>query len=407
MTAGQPSLAPPPPALIRASGIALLGLVCAASLAISYPGRWALNLLEAGVFLLGLLWMAACLVRPFAWRGSLLLVPLAGAALCGVLQLAAAWTVARFETCHATLAWAAYLVVFFLSLQVFASADRRRWLRRALVVFGGALSVVSVTQLFTSPGNIFWIFPTPYRDQVMGPFVSRDQYAAFIELVLPLAMFEAVRGRRYRTAYALVAGLLFASVIAAASRAGAVLATLEMAVLLAWASRAEGRSGSSSGKLLAKVALCAAVVTLLAGWEALWGRFHDPDPLKYRREMLASAVSMARDRPWTGFGLGSFESAYPGHALFDTGLSVAHAHNDWAEWAAEGGLPLFLLMAWVAVWAAREVRHAPWGLGVVAVFLHSLVDFPMQKTALAALAFVLLGALAARRARDPAARSSR
>jgi hypothetical protein len=44
---------------------------------------------------------------------------------------------------------------------------------------------------------------------------------------------------------------------------------------------------------------------------------------------------------------------------------------------------------------------------VVAVFLHSLVDFPMQKTALAALAFVLLGALAARRARDPAARSSR
>jgi O-antigen ligase len=241
----------------------------------------------------------------------------------------------------------------------------------------------------------------------MGPFVSRDQYAAFIELVLPLAMFEAVRSRRNKTAYALVAGLLFASVIAAASRAGAVLATLEMVVLLLWAGRAEGRSGESSRKLLAKVALCAAVVTLLVGWEVLWGRFHDPDPLKYRREMLASAVSMARARPWTGFGLDSFESAYPGYALFDTGLSVAHAHNDWAEWAAEGGLPLFLLMVWVAAWAAREVRRAPWGIGVIAVFLHSLVDFPMQKTALAALVFVLLGALAARRAPDPAARSSR
>jgi O-antigen ligase len=407
MTAGHASLPAPPPALMRASGIALLGLVFAAILAISYPGRWALNVFEAGVFCLGILWMAACLIRPFAWRGSLLLVPMAGAALWGIPQLAVGWTRNRFETGEATLAWSAYLAIFFLSLQVFAAPDRRGWLRRALVVFGCALSLVSVTQLFTSPGRIFWIFPTPYQDQVMGPFVSRDQYAAFIELVLPVAIFEAVRSRRNKTAFALVAGLMFASAIAAASRAGAVLATLEMVALLLWAGRGGGRSGRSSGNLLAKVALCAAAFTLLVGWEVLWGRFQDPDPLKYRREMLSSAVTMARARPWTGFGLGSFESAYPGYALFDTGMSVKHAHNDWAEWAAEGGLPLFLLMAWVAVWAARQVRQAPWGIGAIAVLLHSLVDFPMQKTALAALVFVLLGALAARHAPDPAARSTR
>jgi len=38
---------------------------------------------------------------------------------------------------------------------------------------------------------------------------------------------------------------------------------------------------------------------------------------------------------------------------------------------------------------------------VIAVFLHSLVDFPMQKLALAALVFVLIGAMAARDGQDP------
>lgn len=104
---------------------------------------------------------------------------------------------------------------------------------------------------------------------------------------------------------------------------------------------------------------------------------------------------MDRDRPWMGFGLGTFESAYPAYAIFDVGLRVNHAHNDWLEWAAEGGNPLAVVMALVALWSVRAAWQAPWGVGVVAVFLHSFVDYPMQKPALSAWLFVLLGALAA------------
>ncbi|MGA2325285.1 MAG: O-antigen ligase family protein [Bryobacteraceae bacterium] len=401
MRQSQASLPAPPQALIRTSAFALLGLVFAAVLAISYPGGWALNVFQAGTYLLGLVWMALCLFRPFAWRMSVLLAPLTGAALWGVWQLAAGRTVNRFETCQGALAWGACLAIFLLSLQIFASAGMRSWLRRALLVFGFALSVVSVTQWFTSEGKIFWIFPTPYRDQVMGPFVSRDQYAAFIELVLPLAMFEAIQSRRHKTAYALVAGVLFASVIAGASRAGAILVTLELATLLLLAGVVGHRTGEPSGRLLAKVSAFAVTFTLLVGWGLLWERFHDPDPFKFRREMLASSVAMVRERPWTGFGLGAFDSAYPSFALFDIGMTVNHAHNDWAEWAADGGMPFFLLLAFVAAWAARKAFQAPWGIGVIAVFLHSLVDFPMQKLALAAWVFLLLGALAARDHPDP------
>jgi O-antigen ligase len=97
-----------------------------------------------------------------------------------------------------------------------------------------------------------------------------------------------------------------------------------------------------------------------------------------------------------GFGLGTYESAYPEYALFDIGLRVNHAHNDWLEWAAEGGIPLFLLLGFVALWSARAAWQAPWAVGVGAVFVHSIVDYPLHRPALSAWLFVLLGALAAK-----------
>jgi O-antigen ligase len=104
---------------------------------------------------------------------------------------------------------------------------------------------------------------------------------------------------------------------------------------------------------------------------------------------------MARERPWLGFGLGTFEEAYPAYALFDIGLVVNHAHNDWAEWLAEGGIPFLLLMASLAAWAVVPAIRSIWGVGLLSVFLHALVDYPMQRLGLAAWIFVLLGALAA------------
>jgi O-antigen ligase len=104
---------------------------------------------------------------------------------------------------------------------------------------------------------------------------------------------------------------------------------------------------------------------------------------------------MIRERPWTGFGLGTWRVVYPAYATFDNGLTANQAHNDWAEWTAEGGAGLALVLLAVACWsAARALRH-PWAVGVAAVFLHSLVDYPLREPALAACLFSLLGALAA------------
>jgi O-antigen ligase len=86
---------------------------------------------------------------------------------------------------------------------------------------------------------------------------------------------------------------------------------------------------------------------------------------------------------------------YPEFATFDVGATVDHAHNDWAEWTAEGGVPMLVLMLSIAAATFRPALRSGWALGIHAVFLHSLVDFPLQIPAIAALLFTFVAALVA------------
>ena len=97
----------------------------------------------------------------------------------------------------------------------------------ALLYFAFVLSVVSVVQYFSGSGKIFWLFPTDDAP-ALGPFVNRDQYAAFIELVLPLGLLQALGKDSRARGFAVVSAAMYASVIAGASRAGALLVTAEV-----------------------------------------------------------------------------------------------------------------------------------------------------------------------------------
>ena len=86
---------------------------------------------------------------------------------------------------------------------------------------------------------------------------------------------------------------------------------------------------------------------------------------------------MIRDRPLRGFGLGTFTDAYPAYALADYGAVLNHVHNDWLEFAVEGGLPFAALMVFTAGAAVRLAAKHLWALGLSFVFLHACVDFPL------------------------------
>jgi O-antigen ligase len=141
------------------------------------------------------------------------------------------------------------------------------------------------------------------------------------------------------------------------------------------------------------------VFTLIVGWETIWTRLQEPNPYSLRADLVRSSLDMIRDRPIAGFGLGAWSAAYPAYARFDNGTFVNQAHNDWAQWAVEGGVPFFLLMLGIALWCVRPAFRSLWGIGMLAVFAHCLIDYPMQqRPALAAFFFAMIGVLAAARA---------
>jgi hypothetical protein len=230
---------------------------------------------------------------------------------------------------------------------------------------------------------------------VLGPFVYHNQFAAFVELVFPLAVVAALRDRPRALIYAGMAAALYASVIASASRAGAALVTAELIAILALALARRQISPRTAGLVTICFLAFGLCFGAIVGWQNLWNRMRLPDLFAGRREMLRSTVDMIRERPGMGFGLGTWPTAYPAHAYYDDGLFANQAHNDWAQWAAEGGAPFFLLLLSVAIWSVRPAANSLWGVGIVAIFLHCAVDYPIQRPALGGLFFVLLGALAA------------
>ena len=64
------------------------------------------------------------------------------------------------------------------------------------------------------------------------------------------------------------------------------------------------------------------------------------------------------------------------------------------ESGTAGGLPFFAMMLWIAVWAVPRALRSGWGLGPVAIFAHSAVDYPIQRIPAALVMFIMLAAIA-------------
>jgi O-antigen ligase len=368
---------------------ALLGY---AILTVWVAGRWAWSLFQLGIFLLAAWRVGRCRsLRPTS-AAAILTV----AAAWPLLQVAAGGSVDEGETWMAALNWVAFLAVFLLARDILSEERQRHWFLGAISLGGMTVAAAAVLQNYSSAGKVFWLFPSGYTDGVLGPFVNRNQFAAWIELLLPAALYLAATARR-RALYGAAGAILLASAISSGSRAGAALAAAEvLAVGFALAAR---RAAPRRALALWAVQFgCfAALAIAVAGWQDLRGRLAAPGAEALRIDAVRASLAMVRDRPWLGSGLGTWPRMYPRYAGVDTGVVVNQAHNDWAQWAAEGGLPFLMLMVLFAGLLCKPAFRSIYGLGVAAVLLHALVDYPMQqRPALAAWWFAVAGAVCAR-----------
>jgi hypothetical protein len=366
---------------------------------------WALQSFQIGVFALLAIYLVAGIgrwqeyvaggVAPFL----VYLIP-----VWGLVQLLAHTTASSVETRASVLRWGALAGVFFLTQTVAQTREARRNLLSAFLIFATAMAVLCLTQLFTSGGLVLWYFPSGYTD-VYATFPSYNNYAQFVEIALPIALWRGLREGWRSWWYSIAGGLLYGSVIGSASRAGTALCTAELLVMIVIGlvrlrDPETGLPTRSTTTMLVLVPVLAAAFTLAVGWERVWERFQQNDPYLVRKEFMLAAVDMAEHRPLIGYGLGTFPEVYQRYAIKDFPFYANHTHNDWAEFAADGGIPFLLLLLIPFLVAVPTAFRNPWGLGLIAIMLHACVDFPFPRPAVSGWMFLLLGVLYMTRAGD-------
>lgn len=362
--------------------------------------RWAVAAFQSGFLLLGLgllVWRAA---RPFPLADAWVLLPLGGLTLWAGMQLVLGTTVHRFTTWDVMTEYAAY----FAAALVMAVALQERATRQAMVtvwLWGATLiSAQALLQVMTGSGDAFWLFPTGYDTEVLGPFVYKNKFAQFAELVMPLALYRGLAGRPKSRVYLVPASVMFSAVVASGSRSGVILLILELFVVLAICWRRGFIGGRRAGWISASAAGLFLLWGTLAGWGLLFERLLTLDPLSdHRWPVMSSSFQLARDHVWFGTGMGTWPLVYPAYATFDIGVVVNQAHCDWLQWLGEGGLPMLALMTWLLVGLARRAWHSGWGIGLLFVMAHAAIDYPFHQLP-AFTTFVILAAMLAGAERD-------
>jgi len=177
-----------------------------------------------------------------------------------------------------------------------------------------------------------------------------------------------------------------------------------------------------SGRSRKGYALPALLVLVLGGFALVIGIdpvlerfFRIPQDLEHGRlPIWKASLAMWREAPLLGHGWGSYESLWPAWAGRPTGLHYKHAHNEYLQVLAEGGLAGAAVVAW-ALWLfgrrvlralSRPLTHAQRAVtvalatGITSVAFHSAADFGLRVPGVA-LVFALVVALFVRVTDNP------
>ena len=299
------------------------------------------------------------------------------------------------------------LAIFAMALSLPHAAQRR--IAQLIVVLAVASLLLGVAQLGAPKESA--LNPYPRWSAAMNGFFANPNHQATLLVVAAtlacarLAMVVGAwrPGRPHRVAHGVVSALVMLLAAVAlpltGSRAGVVLIILSCAlvVLAHWPAWRGGLR--SRAVLVASMVIAAAALFLSLRWmqvEAI-------DELRGPLRALTGDIA-ARFAPM-GAGVGSYVPVFEQEA--PRGLLMAnyvnHAHNEYAQWWLEAGVPAVLAMLLGAAALASSLRlllrqpaHLR-GLGITAlvalgaILAHSLVDYPLRTPAMLAVAAALAG----------------
>ncbi len=308
-----------------------------------------------------------------------------------------------------------YLMVFFMAALLPWQGRAVTGVLKSLSGFGFALALFGIVQSVTGNGKLYWLRPLSHGGSPFGPFVDRDHFAGYINMIIPISLAVSLASRRTekKMLFAFFSLIMTFSVFLTLSRGGVIsfIAGLAVFTTMLFSKRKAGKNPKWNFFALPAVfAIMLLSLVLYAGISPLMERF-SAGGISDSQRILAWKGTLAalKDFPVFGTGLGTFQYVF---TLFHpAGLHHFwdHAHNDYLEFLLEEGAAgtltgaffIFSVLrgAFGRQWEGKQAYlQAGFASSLATIGVHSLVDFNLHIPSNAILFFMVMGlALAARR----------
>ncbi len=291
----------------------------------------------------------------------------------------------------------------------------------AVLIFSGFLNVtiglIQSSGYFISSSGlkldyaINLLRPEQYAGRVGGTFVCPNHFAGYLEMVIPFALayvlFSKIPlGRKILMAFCGLVMML--GLLLSISRAGWVAFAASAAFLFAMATRE--KKVPVVAWLIPLVAVVIGISVVAARSQHVRERFahsfskEDASYLK-RMHVWLDTISLARDHLLVGTGPGTFEMAYREYRRPSVLLAIRYTHNDYLHVLSDyGAIGLAILLSGIIafsgkIWRTtkklkrRNDKALAYAIlaAVIALLVHSLIDFNMHIPSNAMTMAVIVG----------------
>ncbi len=349
-------------------------------------------------------------------------------ALLELPDLAGALSIVPERSAQVATHYLTYLAFAWLAFWQCRRSRNRLLLLKLFIAAQATYAAYGLIVYFSGAETILWFDKEAYRGVLTATFVNRNSYATYaglgtlaaLALILrylrQLLTSEAERRARLRdfvetlttSGWTLVIAVLvcFLALLMTESRMGLVAFLAGVTVLLlGWSLRLPAGQTRAIGLGLLALPVLLLLMNLFLSGDQTAARFaHLFDRGDGRFAVYPLMQQAIAERPWTGYGLGSFESAF--RLVRDEHISVLYrrGHSDYLELAMEIGWPatIALISAFGLLFVSAvtmSIRREEFELALLFVAatlqigLHSLVDFSMQIPAVV-FAYLFLAGLA-------------
>lgn len=323
------------------------------------------------------------------------------------LQFVTGLTSYHYETLEQGLDLIPLGVVMLIAGEIFTRRQRLHQAVTALSVFGFVVAVFAILQDFSGNGSIYWMVKVrALSADIYGPYANHNHYAGLMEMLVPLAAAAAFLEPGGKRALFLFASAIMAlSIVFSRSRGG--MLGLACSIVFVCAVLYRSHRQQRAALIMMATSVLVIVGAIFLANDKILQRLTDAQD-KYRLAIYSDSLHMWMQRPFLGFGWGTFPTVYPEFRSFYLSMRVNHAHNDYLELLVEMGVVGAVIAAWFLFGVIRQgfrkildrtdYEGGLLALGgvtaVVALLAHSALDFNLHIPANAALFFAICSAVA-------------